>query len=242
MTCRFKHFVTALFPFIAALGSWSANAVDRGQPPEAARALRPSMDLPAGFAADSLGPGLQVNGHPVNVWKLTATGRATDAVASVHAHWQARSAEQVQLAADAGWHIISRRTRAGYETAQLRDQAGRVEGYLAHWHSSPSTSQPQVSVNPWLPRSVHVASEVVSPNPSTRVTTWVGASPESAAVLLGAISDIARARGLQHATGPKSVLGVEVARFTGRSREWVVTLEPNANGTAVVAHLTEPRR
>jgi hypothetical protein len=241
MICRFKRFVSAFFLISAGLASMPADALDQGQLPDAARTLSRSIELPAEFAAHSLGHDLQVNGRPVSIWKVTASGRTTDAVASVHAHWQARASEPVQRTVDAGWHIVSRRTRAGYETAQLRDHAGQVEGYLAHWHSLPPTSRATVNVNPWLPRSVRVESEVVSPNPTTRVTTWVGASPDSAAVLIEAIGDIARAKGLKPAAGPNSVPGIAVARFTGRSREWVVTLESNSNGTAVVAHLTEPR-
>ncbi len=241
MICRFKRIVSAFFLISAGLASMPADALDQGQLPDLALTLSRSIDLPAGFAAHAMGNGMQVNGQPVNIWKVSVTGRATEAAASVQTHWQARASEPVHRAVDTGWHIVSRRTRAGYETAQLRDEAGQVEGYLAHWRSSPPTSHATVNFNPWLPRSVRVASEVVSPNPTTRVTTWVGASPDSVAVLIEAIGDIARAKGLKPTAGPNSVPGIAVARFTGRSREWVVTFESNSNGTAVVAHLTEPR-
>ena len=237
-----RQLVTSLCVGVAVFASLPSNASDASVASAPTRSVPRSVDLPSGIALELLGEDLRVNGHRVSLWTLSTTQRAAEAVASIQAHWQGRTAEPIQVDTAAGWQIVSRKTPDGFEAVQLRDQRGRVEGYFAHWLALPPNPSPQSGIHSWLPGSVRIVSEVVSPQAGTRVTSWVGSSSESPAVLLVSIRQIAHAKGLQPATGPLPVPGVEVARFIGRSREWVVTLEPQASTTAVVAHLMELRQ
>lgn len=216
--------------------------------------------LPDGFAVQLFGGATEIDGKRVALWSISAAVAPHEAIALIETKWRQQSqvAPLVSAKRD-GWILLSRQHREALETVQIRSRGAEADGFLSRWSIESFASEPRRDASHWLPRSVRAGPEFVSNEGGFRVRTMVGSSHESPPRILDAVAHIAAREGLQRVdpsrpTGSPlpspqaSSKGVAannaVARFAGRGRDLLVTIDHNPDTalTFVVAQLTETVR